>query len=416
MAGFNELLNQYGIEVNELATDYAALAVEWGDDDLVGAAVQALSSYFKTSRFMKEDPTRENAVRRADAAILDGLVAKAVATKSRSTMMNDREREEKGRKAEVKQLEAETRILLDLVDTKYQGVIPASDRLKAAAFWLKLRSYLAIPASGINEETRHPFGPLATVAAGIAKTYAHGKPGLELHATACPSYLESYDWDIVGKTTGVYVYQRLKQTKLEHLTDFTGRLRPFDGGFFEQIKIHTPAPEDLKDGDFTGSFGIFHQGEAGKKSMQVHWEQMKKVETLVPGVEVVPDLDYVRRFLSQRDVDNLLQDSRVSKALVKLKQSAYIQSAYEQWGSKVDDVFGGFYLGSVVAYGNNETKFDVSSPEPLKVYLNLEEGRSPETFAGKSVGVDFRHLLAASGHHLSLLIADPKLKSPWATK
>ena len=143
---------------------------------------------------------------------------------------------------------------------------------------------------------------------------------------------------------------------------------------------------------------------------------MGQIVEYLPGVTLCPDYSYVSQFINKETAVKLTEVPAVAEAWNKFKHSEYIDSAYAKWGANVSDVFSAFYLGSILAYGNHESALDISNNQPVKLYLNLEEGQSPYTFAGQSVGTDFRHLLADQGYHLALLVGKPWIVTPWAGK
>lgn len=285
------------------------------------------------------------------------------------------------------------------------------DELKCAGknFWKVLRNFTYIPkVGGQANEIRHQFGPLKAFAAGIIKSFQYGKPMLELHGTACPSYLPFTS----GQTETRIAVDSHKKEALYGLSQLTHQLDPFYGRFINGLSIHTPSPADI-DCDFSGHMSLLTT-ENGRSQLQQHWQKMKELEKMIGGLNITVDLPYLTANFSMAKAIKWWESSKdISDAFIKFMTSHYAHDAYFQWGSKPEDVFFGLYLGTVVAYGNHESVFDLDNPDRVKLYLNFEENNGPETFAGSLTGVDVRHILAEYGYHLPLLAAYPWLRTPW---
>lgn len=292
--------------------------------------------------------------------------------------------------------------------------------LETKKLWLTLRSRSSLPSDKdySTNELNDSFGIFGVVVAGMMKSVAQQRPMIEVHATVCPSYPDDDDWPSMAPT-GVYIYQQINERKVSEVSLFVDSLFQQTSQALAGFFLHTPAPED-REGDFSRAFGIL--GEKNKKhgidSLELHWKQMEDIaEQLSPSVTLMPDLSYIRSFIDEDEALRLMsEDPSVTKAKGKFERSDYVQRAYRNWGCDLNAIFGGLYLGTIFAYGNNEEAFSLDSDTPVKIHANLEEGDSPQTFAGKRIGVDFRHLLSHEGHHLALLSADSALQSPWAKK
>ncbi len=291
--------------------------------------------------------------------------------------------------------------------------VPASELESSQMLWLALSHFVDLPKTYHDEEVNHRFGTVSALAAGINKSVVWGQPLLELHATVCPSYLDKPDWE-AAKPSGPFVYQKIKLEKLAVLQDFAARMESF-GKYIRGIFLHTPAPEDLQLQDLSACFGIFNQGEAGKASLEIHWQQMQTIVAQLPGVSLMPDVSYIMQFMKPGFFEKFMSIPFGQKVLTSFQRSTYINMAYRQWGIPAEAVLKVFYLGSIFAYGNHKIAFRPTNQFPVKLYLNLEENQSPYTFSGQSVGVDFRHLLQHyRNYHLPLLIGKSAIVSPWA--
>jgi len=292
--------------------------------------------------------------------------------------------------------------------------------LTAKKLWLTLRSRFNLPSDKdySSGELGSPVGTVNTVAVGVIKSIKHQQPMIEIHATVCPSYPDRSDWKEM-EPTGVYIYQKVNQKKVENVADFKDRLLHNGHDTIRNLVFHTPAPKD-REGSFSGSFGIFQKSnmKRGVDSLELHWQQMESITAQLFPWQLGPDLAFIEQHINREETDKLIRvDPQIAQAYLGFKENDYTQRAYAEWGCDLGAVFGGLYLGTVVAYGNREENLQPDNGEPLKLNLNFEEGDSPQTFAGKRMGVDFRHLLAnQGGYHLALLAADPALQSPWATK
>ncbi len=294
--------------------------------------------------------------------------------------------------------------------------VPQSEWEQGQLLWLALNHFCFLPGKLHDEEVNHNFGTVKALAAGISKSKLYEQPMLEIHATACPSYLNGSDWNTLGKETGIYVYQNIKAEKLAALKEFAASLSGF-GAYLKGVYLHTPAPQDLQScGDLSACFGIFNQGEAGKNSMGIHWQQMNKIISQLPGFSLQPDVSYISQYMNPNFFDQFMKTDLGRAAWESFNKSTYINDAYKQWGVPVEAALKAFYLGTIFAYGNHQSAFNPQNQQALKLYLNLEEKQSPYTFAGQSTGVDFRHLLADYGYHLPLLIGQWAINSPWAER
>ena len=301
-----------------------------------------------------------------------------------------------------------------------QDVDEPSITLEAKKLWLTLRSRCNLPSDKdySTHELNDPFSIIGVVIVGIMKSVVQQRPMIEVHATVCPSYPDTYDWPSMAET-GVYIYQQVNERKVSNVSAFVHSLFQQTPQALTGFVLHTSAPED-REGDFSQAFGILSRKNKkhGIDSLELHWEQMQGiVGRLAPSVTLMPDLAYIRNFIDEDETRRYMsEDSRVAKAKGLFDRSDYVDRAYRNWGCDVDAVFSGLYLGTVVAYGNNEEAFASDNNAPVKIHVNLEEGDSPQTFAGKRIGVDFRHLLSHQRQHLALLSADSVVQSPWAKK
>lgn len=285
--------------------------------------------------------------------------------------------------------------------------------------WLAVRSGFNLPSDNdySSGELYSSAGTVGTVVAGVVKSIRHQRPMIEIHGTVCPSYPDEGDWREM-EPTGVYIYQEVNEPKVRKVADFINILLHYGSDAIGDTVLHTPAPKD-RGSSFSESFGIFREGnmKQGVDSLKLHWQQMEGIVSRLPAVALAPDLAFIDQHITRKETDQLLAENLViSQAYRAFIESDYTQRAYAYWGCDLQAVFGGLYLGTVIAYGNREENLQMDSDAPLKLNLNFEEGDSPKTFAGKRIGVDFRHLLAGQGHHLALMAADPVLQSPWAIK
>lgn len=292
--------------------------------------------------------------------------------------------------------------------------------LTTKKLWLAIRSGFNLPSDRdySSGELYSSTSTVGTVTAGVVKSIRHQRPMIEIHGTVCPSYPDDSDWREM-EPTGVYIYQEVNEPKVKKVADFMDSLLHY--GSLDVIRdsvLHTPAPED-RNSSFSESFGIFREGnmKQGVDSLKLHWQQMEEIVSRLPALALDSDLAFIDQHVTRKETDQLLaEDLVISQAYRAFIESDYTQRAYANWGCDLRAIFGGLYLGTVIAYGNLEEDLKIDNDVPLKLNLNFEEGDSPETFAGKRIGVDFRHLLASRGHHLALLAADPVLQSPWAIK
>lgn len=321
------------------------------------------------------------------------------------TLIHEKKEETKKLCKEKLQLEFELNIL-------YQS-LPAELQREAANLWLTLRKFMDIPKVGDPyQEIKHPFGPVKTFATGLLKSIKYSQPKLELHGTVCPNYIPKELWR-TGHSD--ICTNNIVPAKLANLRTLTEALQPFSGKYYHELLFHTPSPFD-RGCDFCD-----HMEESvlkvdnGHGQLEDHWQMMQKLTLQVPGLKVVPDLPYLTKFFNKEKAEKLMQsDQQLQDAFKKFISSQYVNNAYLQWGpvSKFS-IWAGLYLGTVIAYGNHESVFDLNNPVPVKLYLNCEEKNGPETFAGAYTGVDVRHILAKYGYHLPLLVADYSLRTPW---
>lgn len=291
--------------------------------------------------------------------------------------------------------------------------------LTTKRLWLAVRSGFNLPSGNdySSGELYSSTGTVGTVVAGVVKSIRYQRPMIEIHGTVCPSYPDDSDWKEM-EPTGVYIYQEVNEPKIGKVVDFMNTLLHYGSDTIGDVVLHTPAPED-RDSSFSESFGIFREGNIrkGVDSLKLHWQQMEGIVSKIPPVKLKPDLADIDQHIIRKETDKLLaEDLVISQAYRAFAGSDYTRRAYTNWGCDPQAVFGGLYLGTVIAYGNQEENLSMASDSPLKLNLNFENGDSPKTFAGKRMGVDFRHLLASRGHHLALMAADPVLQSPWAMR
>ena len=202
--------------------------------------------------------------------------------------------------------------------------------------------------------------------------------------------------------------------KIETLNDWTISLTAADPerALIKGVCLHTPSPADLEHATtFPGLFGIFGQPN-GKASAEAHWTQMREIAEHC-NLSLASDVDYLISESNRFGLD-LARLALEVEDEVKFMQSQYIYDAYTKWGANPKAVLDLFYVGSVIGYGNYEAAFSLDNLDPLKLYVNCEEGWSPETFAGSKIGIDFRHLFGSLGFHMALLIST--IKTPWARK
>jgi len=322
-----------------------------------------------------------------------------------ATLISEKLQEAKRLQKEKLQLEFELNILCQS--------LPKELLLESVNLWLSLRKFMDIPKVGDPyQEIKHPFGPVKTFAVGLLKSIKYGQPKLELHGTVCPNYIPKELW---GTGHSDICTNHIVPAKLTNLQIFTGVLQPFSGKYYDELLFHTPSPFD-RDCDFCD-----HMEESvlkvknGQDQLGDHWQMMQNLAQQVPGLKIVPDLPYLTEFLNKEKAEELMQnDQQLQNAFKEFINSQYVYYAYLQWGpiSKFS-IWAGLYLGTVMAYGNHESVFDLNNSAPIKLYLNCEEKNGPETFAGAYTGVDVRHILAKYGYHLPLLVADNRLRTPW---
>lgn len=325
---------------------------------------------------------------------------------------------------EAKKFEKEKRAVLaekehelsSLSEKLPEWISPAGQYLAQMA-WLVLTEKAALPRSARAGEVQHIYGPIGVLASAMAKSEAYQEPKLEIHLTACPSYINENDWKEESTSPDpVFVYKHINWKKIKDFCDWIGSLETTNNNnkLIKGIYLHSPGPTDLAYVDrFPGLFGIFGNLK-GHKSAEVHWGQMEEIAKYC-GLPLVSDVDYLlsEAFRLGVDMEKITQCIEERDA-AKFVQSRYIYDAYVKWGAKAKSVLEIFYLGSIIGYGNPEASFSPDSPDLLKLYINCEEGWSPETFAGAKTGVDFRHLLKDKGFHLALLIGS--IQTPWAGK
>jgi len=310
--------------------------------------------------------------------------------------------------SEKLQLEFELRVI--------HKSVPEEIWVEADNLWLSIRKFMDIPKVGdISQEIKHPFGPVNAFANGLIKSLHFGRPMLELHATACPSYVPFEQWEKQGLTGSEIAAGKIIPGIIEALQKVTGWLAPYAGKYFDKLTVHTPSPAD-RGCDFCN-----HMEEHvlmpknGHDQLANHWVKMQELIKLVPGMELAADLPYLTQFLTKEGAEKLMaQDLQLTAAFEQFITSRYVYDSYLRWGpvNKLS-IFCGLYLGTVMAYGNHESVFNINNPAPVKLYFNFEEHNGPETFAGLMTGVDVRHILAEYGYHLPLLVADHRLRTPW---
>lgn len=396
-------------ELAETLQRYLDMVGDWGSQALAESVCKAAGLHVRGARHKGEPQSEQEFLGMADFAVLNTLIEQMPSVQPGGSLIFERKQEEKRVTLEKQRLHTEVRGVMKLMQEIGKDAVPRIEHVKSAVLWLGLRTFTQLPEKNIDVEIKHPQGPVATVATGFVKSYVHQRPMLELHGTNCPSYLGREEWETIGASTGIYVHQQLDSKKVELLKRRTELLECFDSTFHDGLQIHTASPDD--GGDFQAIDGYLN-----RESKVAHWAMMKTVEEQVPGLTVLPDLQYVRQFTTQADVDKMLLDEQMEGVYSVFSRSNFIQQAYVSWGIDPKPVFGGIYIGSVRAYGNQESAFNLQAPLPLKVYINLEEKDSPESFAGRRTDVDFRHLLKDQGYHLSLLTGIDSIRSPWAKK
>ncbi|MFH0943362.1 MAG: hypothetical protein V1810_04265 [Candidatus Beckwithbacteria bacterium] len=293
--------------------------------------------------------------------------------------------------------------------------IPKSEWEQGQLLWLTLNHFVSLPDIFHDQEVNHDYGTVKALATGISKSVLHQQPMLELHGTACPSYVPFEQWQAQGLSGAEIASGQLIQKKIDNLQTLTAGLASYSGKYFTDLLIHTPSPAD-RNCDFCD-----HMEESmleiknGNDQLAKHWQMMQNLATQVKGLQVVSDLPYLTQYFSDKQAQEwLTEDQQLQAAYDKFITSRYIYDCYLQWG-KVNkfSIFCGLYLGTVVAYGNHVNAFDLTNSDPVKLYLNFEEHHGPETFAGLMTGVDVRHILKNYGYHLPLLVADQRLRTPW---
>ena len=76
--------------------------------------------------------------------------------------------------------------------------------------WLALTTKASLPRSARDIEIRHIHGPIGVLASAMAKSEKYQEPKLEIHLTACPSYLDGHDWEKASTTSNpIFVYQHI---------------------------------------------------------------------------------------------------------------------------------------------------------------------------------------------------------------
>lgn len=323
-------------------------------------------------------------------------------------LMAEKIRADKELKLTEKQLEYELRTL--------HGLLPSELVPEAVNLWLTIRKFTDIPEVGdAYEEIKHPFGPVKAFAVGLLKSVKYGQPLLELHGTACPSYVPFEQWEKQGLTGSEIATKKIISGIINGLQKVAGWLAPYNGKYFDGLTIHTPSPSD-RDCDFSDHMEAHVLvPQDGHDQLAAHWLKMQELAGQVLGMDLAVDLPFIAKHFSQSQAEKLLQkDWQLNSAFHQFINSKYVADAYLQWG-KVNklSIFCGLYLGTVFAYGNHESAFNLKNNLPVKLYMNFEEHNGPETFAGLMTGVDVRHILAKYGYHLPLLVADYRLRTPW---
>lgn len=323
-------------------------------------------------------------------------------------LMHERIRAVKELQLIEKQLEFELRTL----DT----LLPPELVLEATNLWFTIRKFSNIPEVGdAYSEIKHPFGPVKAFAVGLLKSLKYGQPMLELHGTACPSYVPFEQWRRQGLTGSEIATKKIIPGTVESLQKVTEWLKPYSGKYFQVLLIHTPSPFD-RDCDFADHMEAHVLiPQNGHDQLAAHWLKMLELAEQVPGMDLAVDLPFIAKHFSQSQAEKLLQkDQQLKAAFHQFINSQYVADAYLQWGqvNKLS-IFCGLYLGTIMAYGNHESAFNLKNNLPVKLYMNFEEHHGPETFAGLMTGVDERHILAKYGYHLPLLVADHRLRTPW---
>ena len=308
---------------------------------------------------------------------------------------------------------------LKVINKKMPEWVTAEGRRLGHEAWLAIRNKTSLPRALVDKEIPHDFGPIATLAAAVSKSELYQEPKLEIHLTACPSYLDEIDWEkaLIGSTQE-FVYESINWMKVKVLADWVSQIWSADkeGKLIRGIYLHTPGPDDLDYASmYPGFFGIFSKPD-GMYSCKKHWAQMESISGAC-NMSLVADVTYIKAVTSWMGVDLKTLMKRMERSkLNKFINSQYIHDAYIRWGQRAEDVLELFYVGSVVGYGNREVAFSIDNPDPLKLYINCEEGWSPETFAGAKTGLDLRHLFGEVGLHLALLISDHSIRTPWSGK
>lgn len=295
--------------------------------------------------------------------------------------------------------------------------ISSDGKFVAETSWLAITEESDVPKSERDKELTHPYGPLKIVATAMTKSEKYKMPKLEIHLTACPSYLGSEDWvkqAVVEKP--IYIYENILWNKVQHLKKWINEIKLNDPmhKLVSNIYLHSPSPADLDYKDnFPGLFGIFGKPD-GAISAVKHWNQMQEIANYC-GITMSADVGYILTEIEKNGVNLLeIMNGLGKEDVAKFVSSKYIEDAYTKWGADPRMVLAMFYVGSIIGYGNRVESFSLENDKPLKLFVNCEEGWSPETFAGKKVGVDFRHLLENKGFHLGLLIGE--VRTPWSGK
>lgn len=323
---------------------------------------------------------------------------------------------------ETKKYEKEKRIMLmekehelASLSGKLPEWISPEGQYLAQTVWLAVTEKATLPRSERDMEIQHACGPIGVLASAVAKSEKYQEPKLEVHLTACPSYLDDEDWrKEQNNQNPIFVYKDVNWKLIEHLKQWVDSIKAVDasGSLVSKIYLHTPGPVDLVYVNrFPGLFGILGNLK-GQKSAEVHWGQMEAIAKYC-GLSLVSDVGYIIAEAFRMRIDMGKMAQRIEEVdVIKFVQSRYVNDAYIRWGAQAISVLEVFYLGSVVGYGNLSGSFSLDNSDSLKLYINCEEGWSPETFAGAKTGVDFRHILRDFGFHLPLLIG--AIRTPWA--
>ena len=127
---------------------------------------------------------------------------------------------------------------------------------------------------------------------------------MEIHLTACPSYLDDTDWEKTLRLPDpIFVYEYVNWLKIRRLDDWISQVQMADkdNKLIRGICLHTPGPEDLLYTNLYPGFLAFSKPQ-GFESCVKHWAQMQVIAQSCK-IDLLPDVSYIMGAANKMRID-----------------------------------------------------------------------------------------------------------------